>query len=147
VSANAYYVHELSDLYANHTVGFERASSMSRIGSCFREGVTTSLHSDFTMAPAQPLMSMWVAVNRINEKGILMSPEERISPQQGMEAITINAARILGLDHEIGSIRAGKKADFTVLAQDPLEVDPMTIKDIKIEATLFEGKVFPISNR
>ena len=92
-------------------------------------------------------MSMWVAVNRINEKGVLMSAEERISPQQGMEAITINAARVLGLDHEIGSIRAGKKADFTVLAQDPLEVDPMTIKDIKIEATLFEGKVFPISNR
>ena len=42
-------------------------------------------------------MSMWVAVNRINEKEEVMSPEERITPQQGLEAITINAARILGL--------------------------------------------------
>ena len=145
VSANAYYVHELSDLYANHTVGYERASSMARIGSCFREGVTTSLHSDFTMAPAQPLMSMWVAVNRVNEKGNIMCPEECISPQEGLEAITINAARVLGLDHEIGSIRAGKKADLTVLSEDPLNIDPMRIKDVEVQATLFEGKIFNIT--
>jgi predicted amidohydrolase YtcJ len=90
-------------------------------------------------------MSMWVAVNRINEKEEVMSPEERITPQQGLEAITINAARILGLDHEIGSIRSGKKADFTVLSQDPLTIDPIEIKDINIEATVFEGKIFDIN--
>ena len=145
VSANAYYLYELSNIYANYSVGYERASSMARIGSCFREGVTTGLHSDFTMAPAQPLMSMWVAVNRINEKEEVMSPEERITPQQGLEAITINAARILGLDHEIGSIRSGKKADFTVLSHDPLTIDPIEIKDINIEATVFEGKIFDIN--
>jgi predicted amidohydrolase YtcJ len=44
-----------------------------------------------------------------------------------------------------GSIRAGKRADFTVLAQDPLTCDPMTLKDIDIEATVFEGQVFPIA--
>jgi predicted amidohydrolase YtcJ len=147
VSANAYYVHELSDLYSNHTVGFERASSMARVGSCFREGVTTSLHSDFTMAPAQPLMSMWVAVNRINEKGNTMCAEECLTPQQGLEAITINAARVLGIDHEIGSIRAGKKADLTVLSEDPLKIDPINIKDIEVQATLFEGKVFNVDQK
>lgn len=141
ISANAYYVHELSDIYSNDSVGFERASSMARVGTSFREGITTTLHSDFTMAPAQPLMSMWVAVNRVNEKGNVMCEEERITPQQGLEAITINAARVLGLDHEIGSIRAGKKADFTVLQENPLEIDPLKIKDIEIKATVFEGKV------
>ena len=74
-----------------------------------------------------------------------MSPEERITPMEGLKAITINAARILGLDHEIGSIRAGKKADFTVLSDNPLEIDPMKIKDIEINATIFEGKVFKIN--
>ena len=74
-----------------------------------------------------------------------MSPEERITPQQGLEAVTINAARILGLDHEIGSIRSGKKADFTVLSEDPLSINPIKIKDINIEATVFEGKVFKIN--
>jgi hypothetical protein len=147
ISANAYYVHELSDIYSNDSVGYERASSMARIGTSFKEGITTTLHSDFTMAPAQPLMSMWVAVNRINEKGNLMCEEERITPQQGLEAITINAAKVLGLDHEIGSIRAGKKADFTILEEDPLNIDPIKIKDIDIEATVFEGKVFSLKSQ
>ena len=147
ISANAYYVHELSDIYSNDSVGFERASSMARVGTSFREGITTTLHSDFTMAPAQPLMSMWVAVNRVNEKGNVMCEEERITPQEGLEAITINAARVLGLDHEIGSIRAGKKADFTVLQENPLEIDPLKIKDIEIKATVFEGKVFNIKTQ
>ena len=147
ISANAYYVHELSDIYSNDSVGFERASSMARVGTSFREGITTTLHSDFTMAPAQPLMSMWVAVNRVNEKGNVMCEEERITPQQGLEAITINAARVLGLDHEIGSIRAGKKADFTVLQENPLEIDPLKIKDIEIKATVFDGKVFNIKTQ
>lgn len=147
ISANAYYVHELSDIYSNDSVGYERASSMARIGTSFKEGITTTLHSDFTMAPAQPLMSMWVAVNRINEKGDLMCEEEKITPQQGLEAITINAARVLGLDHEIGSIRAGKKADFTILEEDPLNIDPIKIKDIDIKATVFEGKVFSLKSQ
>jgi predicted amidohydrolase YtcJ len=144
VSANIYYLHELSAMYAEQSVGMERASSMARIGTCMREGITTTLHSDFTMAPAQPLMSMWVAVNRVNAGGNIMCPEECLTPQQGLEAITINAARVIGLDHEIGSIRAGKKADFAILKEDPLSIDPMHIKDIDILATVFEGRVFPI---
>ncbi len=144
VSANIYYLHELSDIFAKQWVGQERAEQMGRIGSCFREGITTTLHSDFTMAPAQPLNSMWVAVNRINCEGNVMGPNERISPEQALRAVTINAATVLGCENEIGSLRAGKKADITVLGADPLTVDPITIKDIPIKATLFEGQVFPI---
>ena len=144
VSANVYYLHELSAIYATRSVGYERASSMARLGSAMARGINTTLHSDFTMAPAQPLNSMWVAVNRINAEGELMGAAERLSPEQGLRAITLNAAKVLGLSDEIGSIRAGKKADFTVLAEDPLTCDPMHIKDIEIKATVFEGRVHPI---
>ena len=139
-----YYLHELSNMYARDSVGYERASSMSRLATCFREGITTTLHSDFTMAPAQPLNSMWVAVNRVNAVGDVMCEEERLTPQQALEAITINAARILGCADEIGSLRAGKKADFTVLDADPLSIDPTRIKDITVLATVFEGQPHPV---
>ena len=87
---------------------------------------------------------MWVAVNRVNHVGNVMGPQECISPQQGLEAITINAAKVLGREDEIGSLRSGKLADMTVLGDDPLGVDPMRIREIPIRATVFEGTVHPI---
>ena len=140
VSANVHYLHELSDIYAREGIGFERASQMARLGSCFREGITTAVHSDFTMAPAEPLNSAWVAVNRVNHRGDVMGPEERLTAEQALAAITINGAKVLGRADELGTIRAGKKADLTVLADDPLAVDPMAIGDIEVVATVFEGR-------
>jgi predicted amidohydrolase YtcJ len=143
VSANVHYLHELSDIYARQGIGHERASQMARLGACFRAGITTAVHSDFTMAPAEPLNSMWVAVNRIDHRGRVRAPEERLTVEQALAAVTVNAARVLGREDEIGTIRAGKRADFTVLADDPFTVDPMDLREIGIVATVFEGTPWP----
>ena len=97
------------------------------------------------MAPAMPLNSAWVAVNRIAESGAVMCPQERVSVEAAKRAITIDAAYILGMEDEVGSIRSGKKADFTVLEQDPFEVAPEALRDIPIWGTVFEGRPFPIA--
>ncbi|MGR3565604.1 MAG: amidohydrolase [Heliomarina sp.] len=144
VSANVYYLHELGEAYWRDSIGYERASQMARMGSLERAGVTFALHSDFTMAPALPLNSAWVAVNRIAESGSVLCAEERTSLEAAMRAITIDAAYVLGMEDEIGSIRAGKKADFTVLEQDPWEVEPQALREIPIWGTVFEGQPFPI---
>jgi len=146
VSANVYYLHELSDIYAKQGIGYERASQMSRLGACFQADINTALHSDFTMAPAEPLNSAWVAVNRMNHVGEVMCPEECLTPQQALEAITINAAHVLGMAADTGSLRAGKYADFTILDEDPLTCDPMRLRDLRIHATVFEGRVFPLES-
>ncbi len=146
VSANVYYLHELSDIYAKRGIGYERASQMSRLGSCFRHDINTALHSDFTMAPAEPLNSAWVAVHRENHVGDVMGAEERLTPYQALQAITINAAHILGMADITGSLRAGKRADFAVLDEDPLTIDGGDgfSRDINIHATVFEGRVFEL---
>ena len=51
----------------------------------------------------------------------------------------------MGYEDEIGSIRAGKKADFTILEADPYKVNPKRIKDIKIWGTVFEGTPAPLA--
>ncbi|NKB98392.1 MAG: amidohydrolase family protein [Pseudomonadales bacterium] len=145
VSANVYYLHELSDIYAQEGIGHERASQMARVGSCFAADINTTFHSDFTMAPAEPLNSAWVAVNRINHTDEVMGEHERLSQLQALQAITINAAHVLGFANETGSIRAGKKADLTILEESPLSCDPSDLRDIPIRATVFEGALYELS--
>jgi predicted amidohydrolase YtcJ len=144
VSANVYYLHELSAAYSNVGIGIERAHQMARVGACEQAGILTTFHSDFPMAPAMPLHSAWVAITRENCEGEVVAPELCMSLDRALRAITIDAATILGLQNETGSIRAGKKADFAILDKDPFEVGADGLRDIQILATVFEGKVFPI---
>jgi len=75
--------------------------------------------------------------------GSVQAPGERIGVDRAMRAITIDAAHILSRDRDLGSIEAGKHADFTVLDDDPYEVDPMAIKDVGVWGTVLGGRVFP----
>lgn len=143
-SVNIYYLHELSDIYAREAIGTARAHTMARVGTLSRFSIPFALHSDYTMAPAQPLNSAWVAVNRQNVTGAVVGPEERISIDQALRAITIDAAYVLGLEHEIGSLQPGKRADFTVLEEDPYDVPPTHLRDIEIWGTVFGGVPAPL---
>ena len=144
VSANPYYVYTLSDVYARVGLGAERAHRMVRLGSLARAGVPISLHSDFTMAPSQPLLLAWVAANRINAEGDRVGAEERLDRELALRAVTLEAARAIRMEAEIGSIEVGKRADFTVLDDDPLEVPVEELADLGIWGTVFEGRIFPI---
>ena len=145
-SVNIYYLHELSDIYAREALGTARAHTMARAGTLSRHGIAFALHSDYTMAPAQPLNSAWVAVNRKNVAGDIVGPEERVSVEQALRAITTDAAYVLGLEHEVGTLQPGKRADFTVLEQDPFEVPPEDLRDIKIWGTVFGGTPAPLKD-
>ena len=144
VSANVYYLYELSERYATHGVGYERAYTMSRLGSCVSAGITTAIHSDFPMAPATPLRNAWIACSRENAAGNIAGSEEALSVADGLRAITIEAAQVIGMADEVGSIRAGKRADFTVIDRDPLTEGPTALRDANILATVFQGEVFKV---
>ncbi|NNL66910.1 MAG: amidohydrolase [Myxococcales bacterium] len=144
VSNNAYYLHELAPIYAEHGLGPERAADISPLGGLARAGVPISFHSDFLMAPAEPLLLAWVAVNRVASDGRVWGAHQKLPLDRALRAITIEGARSLGLEDEIGSIRPGKRADFTILERDPTAVDPLTLKDIPIWGTVLDGRPHPI---
>jgi len=144
VSNNPYYYYELSGPYSKEGLGPNRASKISSIGSLEKLKVPLSFHSDYFMAPADPLLLVWSAVNRINSNGDVLAPEEKVSLFTSIKAVTIEAARSIKLEKEIGTIVAGKKADFVILGENPFKIDPLKIKDIKIYGTVFEGKEFKI---
>jgi predicted amidohydrolase YtcJ len=141
------------NLFANHhfywgdehyrlTVGPERAERMNACRTALASGVPMAIHSDAPVTPLGPLFTAWEAVNRITASGRTQGEGEKISVAEALYAITIGAAYTLHLDHEIGSIEIGKKADLAVLEDDPTEVDPTELKDIKVWGTVQNGRIF-----
>ena len=145
ISANPYYVTALSDLYSRKGIGPERALEMVRLGDVDRAGIRFGLHSDMPMAPGSPLDLMHAAVNRINFANEVAGPNQRVSPMAALRGVTLDAAFIMGLEDDYGSISEGKLANFTILSENPLTVNPERIKDIDVIATIVEGKHYPIN--
>ncbi len=140
-SVNPYYIWALSEKYAKFGLGPKRAKNLVPMQSLVNKDIPFSFHSDFAMAPVEPLTLVWTAVNRVTAEHTLVSQEQRISVFKAIQAITITAARTLNLENKIGSIKVGKTANFTLLAKNPFKVDKIQIKDIFIVGSIFKGKV------
>jgi predicted amidohydrolase YtcJ len=140
-SVNPYYLWALSDKYAENGLGVERGENLVALNSLAKRNVPTSYHSDFAMAPIEPLTLAWTAINRVTSNNNKVSQDQRVDTYTAMKAITISAARTLNLEGDIGSIEAGKTANFTILKENPFKVDPMLIKDITVLATVYKGKL------
>jgi len=87
---------------------------------------------------------MWCGVNRITTNGRVAAPNQKVSREGALKAVTIDAAYSLKMEHEIGSISPGKLANFTILADNPITCDPLKIKDIKVWGTVVEGRKQPV---
>ena len=142
-----------ANLFANHiwywgdqhyevTMGPDRANRIDACASAIAAGVALAIHSDAPVTPLGPLFTAWCAVNRVTPKDRVLGESERISVAQALHAITMGPAWTLKLDHEIGSIECAKRADFCVLEDDPLAVDPMALKDLRVWGTVLSGRVF-----
>lgn len=145
-SVNNYFVHYRSQLHSGVGYGPDRSEAVGRLGSLEREGVIFALHSDYSLVvvPMHPLTAAWVAVNRVAKDGhTVLGEGERIGVDRALRAVTIDAAYVLGMERQVGSLEPGKWADFAVLDEDPYDVDPMRLKDIGIWGTALAGRLQP----
>jgi predicted amidohydrolase YtcJ len=120
--------------------GLKQASYLSPMRDAIDAGLRPTNHTDFYVAPLDQLFMLWSAVNRISREGGVLGADQRVTPYEGLKAQTIWAAEQYDEQDRRGSLSAGKIADFVILDQNPLKVDPMTIKDIKVQQTIKEGK-------
>lgn len=142
-----------ANLFANHlwfwgdqhwalTMGPDRAERIDACRSALDAGVRLAIHSDAPVTPLAPLFTAWCAVNRLTPSGRVLGESERLTVAEALHAVTLGPAWTLGLDAEVGSIEVGKRADFCVLGDDPMAVDPLKLKDIAVHGTVLGGRVF-----
>ena len=133
------------DQHRDATVGPEIARRMNPARSALDLGLDVALHCDAPVTPPGPLFTMWCAVNRRTASGAELGPDERITPAEALRGVTLGAAISLDLDDRVGSISPGKYADFTLLRQSPLQVEPLRIRDIEVAGTMLGGIWQPAS--
>jgi predicted amidohydrolase YtcJ len=111
----------------------------------FDKGIHMTSHSDFPAtsgSPDDPFGIIEIAVTGVlhGENGTPWWPEELITREQAIEALTINVAKQMLIEKERGSIAAGKYADFLLVTKDVLSCPETEIHEAKPAATYFEGK-------
>ena len=115
------------------------------IKSFFDNGINASSHSDYpalSNSPDDPFGIMEIAVTGVYHLDNSKSwwPEELITREQALTALTINVAKQMFIENERGSISEGKYADFLLVDKDVLTCPVNEIHTAKPEATYFEGK-------
>ena len=148
IAANLFinHVHFWGDLHRDVFLGAQRAAQMNPLRSAIRNGVHTSVHTDASVTRLDPLFEIWVGATRKTMSGAVLGPDERISVEEGLRAVTVEAAYLMHQDDVKGTLTPGKLADIVALAENPLEVPVDHVKDIRVLATIMDGKVFPVSD-
>ena len=113
--------------------------------SYFDHGINMSSHSDFPAlsgSPDDPFGIMEVAVTGVYypEQAKPWWPEELLTREQALQALTINVAKQMFVENERGSVKEGKYADFLLVNKDVLTCPATEIHEAKPAATYFEGK-------
>lgn len=136
------HVHFWGVAMRDRVFGMPRAERLVRARSVEKAGVGFSLHSDFMVTDPHPLHMVQMAVTRRTwqEPDFVLAPAERVSVESAIRAVTAEAAWQLGSEHEVGSLEAGKLADFVILERDPRRVDPERIRDIAVLETWMDGR-------
>ncbi len=102
-----------------------------------------SFHCDYSVSMPNPLQYMQTAVTRRTSSGRVLGGDQTITALEALKAVTIYPAMQLGVADRIGTIAAGKDADFVQLASDPTSVPTDRIASIAVLGTWLKGR--PIS--
>lgn len=130
--------------WAEKRIGPERIKYTYPFKSFLDAGVKMCFGTDWYVAPLNPLLGLYAAVTRRtldNKNPDGWIPEQKISIEDAIKCYTINSAYASFEENIKGSIEIGKLADFIVLSDDILTIDPVKIKDAKVLMTIFDGKV------
>jgi len=131
------YIHYHGEKWSQY--GEDKMRWMMAHRSFLDYGIRVPGASDYTPGPFEPLMAIQSMVTRKDFSGRVWGANQKVSVDEALTIATMNGAYASSEEHLKGSITAGKLADFVILEQDPHDVDPDQIKNIRINRTVVGG--------
>jgi len=130
------------EAFHDHIVGPERANRIDPSASFKKEGARFAYHSDSPVSNVGPLNYISEGAGRLWQKAPrkVLGPDERVSVDDAIRAVTINAAYEMFSDDKLGSLEVGKQADLVVLSENPRKTPIEKIRNIGVKQTWIDGK-------
>jgi predicted amidohydrolase YtcJ len=145
VIASVQPYHAIDDgRWAERRIGPERIKTTYAFRTLLDKGVTLALGTDWTVAPLDPMKTLYAAVTRATLDGKNPNgwvPQQKIKLSEAVEAYTMGSAFAEFQEKEKGSITPGKLADVVLLSDDIFQLEPAKIQDVHVDMTVVGGKV------
>lgn len=133
------YINELGGQLLAY--GAERMDKLMPTKTALDLGIPFALHSDFPISRYEAMIRLSGAVNRNTKDGMVLGPNQRISPEDAIKAYTVGGAYTSHEESIKGKIVAGQLADLVILDKDPTQIDPKQIDQIQVIKTIVGGKI------
>jgi len=136
--------------WAEKRIGHERAKTTYAFRSLLDSGATLAFGTDWTVAPLDPMLTIYAAVTRRTLDGKHPNgwiPEQKISVEEAVRAYTVGSAFAEFQEKEKGTITPDKRADLVILSRDIFKIDPKEIDKVKVVMTIMDGRVVYESGR
>ena len=130
--------------WAEKKIGPQRAKGTYAFRSLLDAGALLTFGSDWTVAPLDPILGIYAAVTRRTLDGRNPNgwvPEQKITVEEALRCYTVNNARAMFAEDRVGRIAPGMLADIVVLSDDLFTVAPEKLDSVKVDMTIFDGKV------
>ena len=130
--------------WAEKRIGKDRAKTTYAFRSLLDSGAALAFGTDWTVAPLDPILSIYAAVTRRTLDGKNPNgwvPAQKISVEEAVRAYTVGSAYAEFQENEKGTIALGKLADIVILSRDIFKIDPKEIEKVKIVMTIMDGRV------
>ena len=120
--------------------GEARGNNVSPTRWAIERGVHFTIHNDAPIVPPDIMRLVSIAVNRRTRSDHLLGPDQRLTIQEALHAVTLGAAYQYFEEDTKGSITAGKQADLVILQRNPLTAAPAELEHIRALETFSRGR-------
>ena len=129
------------DWHRDHTVGPVNAQNISPTGWARERGMMFGSHHDAPVAFPDRMRILSATVTRRTRSGDILGPDQRVDVMTALKAMTIWPAWQHFEENDKGSIERGKLADFVILSDNPMTVDPDKLAELQVRVTIKDDKV------